>query len=194
MFRTLFCTLALAVITDMAALPDNGVLHPYSTVSAAPATSLSALDILARGITALGGKDAIMALKGVSLHARSAHLLSLLPCARSIDNLAISLYRTQSLEESVTPGFADNTIATAGFQTISYNLSGGLEDIVQRIDRQYMISEYWYFGRPNLEPMNASIVTRGGSNGYSCYIRGNEGLYTPPLLPGGYTDRKYYRL
>jgi hypothetical protein len=53
-----------------------------------------------------------------------------------------------------------------------------------------MISEYWYFGQPQLEPMNASIVTHSGTDGYSCYVIGNEGIYTQTVVPGGYTDRK----
>lgn len=101
-----------------------------------------------------------------------------------------SLYRSATLEESFTPGFPDNTIATAGTQTISYNLSGTFDEIVQRIDRAYAISEYWYFGRPQLEPMNVSLVTRSGEQGYSCYVHGNEGLYSPPNYPDGYTDRE----
>lgn len=104
--------------------------------------------------------------------------------------LPLSVYRTQTLEESITPGFADNTIATAGSQTISYDLSGSLSDISQRIDRAYMISEYWYFGRAQLQPMNVSLVVRGGPQGYGCYVKGNEGIYQDPAQLGGYTDRR----
>jgi hypothetical protein len=101
-----------------------------------------------------------------------------------------SLYRTQTLEESITPGFADNTIATAGTQTMSYDLSGDLSSIVQRIDRAYMIGEYWYFGRSQLEPMNVSLVSHSGPQGYGCYVKGNEGIYQDPAQLGGYTDRE----
>ena len=96
------------------------------------------------------------------------------------------------MEQSVTPGYADNTIATAGSQTISYNLSGNAFDISQRIDRAYMISEYWYFGRPQLQPMNVSIVVRGGPQGYGCYVKGNEGIFQDPVQLGGYTDRESF--
>lgn len=104
--------------------------------------------------------------------------------------MPFSVYRSQTLEESITPGFADNTIATAGTQTISYDLSGNLSSIVQRIDREYMISEYWYFGRAQLQPMNVSLVVRSGSDGYACYVQGNEGIYQDPAQLGGYTDRE----
>jgi len=55
-----------------------------------------------------------------------------------------------------------------------------------------MISEYWYFGWPQLTPMNASIVTRSGTDGYSRYVVGNEGIYMLPDYIWGYTDRKYH--
>ena len=98
-----------------------------------------------------------------------------------------SLYRSQSLMESVTPGYADNTIITAGNATISYDLSGDLSDIRRRDDRQYYLSEYWYFGKPTLPPLDVSLVTRSN---YSCYVKGNEGVYQPNSQLGGYQDRK----
>lgn len=93
--------------------------------------------------------------------------------------------------ESTVPGIADISIATAGTQSISYDLSGHVGDIVQRLDRQYQISELWVFGRPELEGNNVSIVTRGGEDGYSCYIKGNEFAFLPGEVTAGYTDRKY---
>lgn len=90
----------------------------------------------------------------------------------------------------MTPNFPDNYIATAGSLVMSYDLSGGPDDIVQRLDKNYAISEYWYFGRPQLDPVNASIVTRSGVQGYSCYVVGNEAVYTPTQVPFGYTDRE----
>ena len=83
-------------------------------------------------------------------------------------------------------------MATAGSQTISYNLSGNAFDISQRIDRAYMISEFYYFSRPQLQPMNVSIVVRGGPQGYGCYVKGNEGIYQDPAQLGGYTDRESF--
>ena len=92
--------------------------------------------------------------------------------------------------EGITPGFADNTIATTGTTRISYDLSGNVSDVKRRDDRFYQVSEYWYFGRPLLDPINASLVTRSGPQGYACYIRGNEGVYNPTDQVWGYTDRK----
>jgi hypothetical protein len=89
--------------------------------------------------------------------------------------------------ESVTPGYADNTIATAGNSTISYDLSGDLMDIKRRDDRQYYLSEYWYFGKAALPPLDVALVTR---NNFSCYVKGNEGVYQPNEQLGGYQDCK----
>lgn len=100
------------------------------------------------------------------------------------------MYRTNTLEESSQPGLADTSIASAGTQSISYDLSGRGVDIVQRIDRQYQIGERWLFGRARLEGNDVSLVTRGGKDGYSCYVKGNEFLFIPPESIAGYTDRK----
>jgi hypothetical protein len=41
--------------------------------------------------------------------------------------------------------------------------------------------------------MSASIVTRSGpTGGYTCYVKGNEGIYTPPGATNGYIDRKFH--
>lgn len=78
----------------------------------------------------------------------------------------------------------------SGTQNISYDLSGPGDEVVQRIDRQYAIGEFFLFGRPQLEGNNVSIVTRGSENGYSCYVNGNELIFLPPGVPSGYTDRE----
>ena len=71
--------------------------------------------------------------------------------------------------ESVTPGYADNTIATTGLQNISYDLTGNLSEPRRRDDRVYSLSEYWYFGKPTLAEQNVSLVT---TPDYSCYVVG----------------------
>jgi hypothetical protein len=92
--------------------------------------------------------------------------------------------------QSVTPGTADNTIATAGNVTISYDLTGDLADIKRRDDRQYFLGEYWYFRKALLPPVDVSLVTR---NNFSCYVRGSEVLFQPGDRLGGYQDREVPR-
>lgn len=93
--------------------------------------------------------------------------------------------------ESYVPSVADTEIASGGTQSISYDLSGDIGDIVQRVDRQYQIGEFFTFARPLLEDNDVSIVTRGGKDGYSCYVKGNELILLDPNLTSGYTDRKH---
>ena len=101
-----------------------------------------------------------------------------------------TLYRTNSLKKSTIPGIANISIAIAGTQTISYNLSGDDGDIVQRTDRQYQLGELSNFRRLQLESNTVSIVTRSGKDGYSCYVRGNEYIFLPPDAPSSYTNGK----
>lgn len=101
------------------------------------------------------------------------------------------MFRSNTLEESTVPGIADMSVATTGTQSIAYDLSGDLGSVVQRVDRQYQIDETFVFGQPLLEGSNVSIVTRGGKDGYSCYIKGNEFIFLPGEATSGYTDREY---
>ena len=93
--------------------------------------------------------------------------------------------------ESNLPSIADTAIVIDGTQSISYDLSGDIGDIVQRVDRQYQIGEFFQFARPLLAGNDVSIVTRGGKDGYSCYVKGNELILLAPNLASGYTDRKH---
>lgn len=168
--RFAFLSLVLQVAAHLESYGHDGYRGRHFDEYAG-AKNLSAQDILEKGIEALGGRANLNALKGVTSHAY--------------------LYRSNTLLESTVPGIADTSIATAGTQSISYDLSGGLGDIAQRLDRQYQISELWVFGRPLLEGNNVSIVTRGGSDGYSCYLKGNEFVFLPGEYTLGYTDPAY---
>ncbi len=96
-----------------------------------------------------------------------------------------SIYRSNTLMQSVTPGYANTAVATAGNATISYDLSGDLMDIRRRDDRQYYLSEFWIVAQPTLPPRDVSLVTR---NNFSCYVRGNELVPLPNSQLGGYQD------
>ena len=101
------------------------------------------------------------------------------------------MYRTFTLGESETPGIADTAIATAGQQTVSYDFHD-VANIVQRIDRYNAVGDYWTFYRPDLDPIDATIVVRGGSDGYACYTKGNTHLFSPPNASAGYLDRQLF--
>lgn len=63
--------------------------------------------------------------------------------------------------------------------------------MVQRIDKTYTLGNFWNFARPNLDPVDVSIVVHGGSAGYGCYVKGNEHIFNDPSSAFGYTDGKY---
>lgn len=54
--------------------------------------------------------------------------------------------------------------------------SGGRCSWLDILDHEYVISEYWHFGRAQLQPINISLVVHGGPQGYGCYVQGNEGI------------------
>ena len=93
------------------------------------------------------------------------------------------------MEESKTPGFADVAVATAGSETVSYDLSNVSSSVIQRIDRTYNIGNFFNFARPGLEATNMSLVVRGGGDGYACYVKGNEHIFNTFDSTFGYTDR-----
>jgi hypothetical protein len=67
MLCKLSITVAFGVGAIVAALPRD--LQYEALQARNNTTAMSALDILTKGVAALGGKEAIMALKGVSSHA-----------------------------------------------------------------------------------------------------------------------------
>jgi hypothetical protein len=48
--------------------------------------------------------------------------------------------------------------------------------------------EYYYFIDPSLPPGSFSLVVRGGDDGYSCYVQGNNAIWYPPVQTTGYAD------
>lgn len=101
-----------------------------------------------------------------------------------------SLLRSNTFEESQVPGHPDRAVIVEGSQTISYDSTGNSSDVVQRIDKQHTVSDFFFWTRPSLEPFNVSLVVRGGPSGYACYIRGNDHVLNPSESPFGYTDRE----
>ncbi len=77
-----------------------------------------------------------------------------------------NLFRSNTLVESVVPGFADSTIAMTGTETINDDLSGS--DVVQRIDRTYHIGDFWNLGQPQLDSNNATLIIHSGTKGFAC--------------------------
>jgi hypothetical protein len=98
---------------------------------------------------------------------------------------------------------ADQYVAIQGHQTLSFSFN--TTQLQQRIDRYFIpsggstslflgtcspskISDYWIWGTGALDPIDYSLVVKSGDNGFACFVRGNNEIFLPPDLVGGYTD------
>lgn len=52
--------------------------------------------------------------------------------------------------------------------------------------------DYWTWASPRLDRMGFSLVTKGGDDGFSCYVQGNNQIWLPPDITSGYNDRKFH--
>ncbi|KAM5344363.1 hypothetical protein ACJ41O_012900 [Fusarium nematophilum] len=96
------------------------------------------------------------------------------------------IFRSRSLMQSYEMSRADVGVAISGSQNISFKLDS--DDLVQRIDRRFVPSDYWIWASPELTPFDFSLIVRGGSDGFACYAKGNNQIWLPSDLPSGYTD------
>ncbi|KIW71547.1 hypothetical protein PV04_03701 [Phialophora macrospora] len=125
-----------------------------------------AATLLQQGIAALGGRDALSDISGLTYG-------------------TTGIYRSYTLMQNYDLNPPDTKIASSGSQTISFQfLSDG--QIQQRIDRLYQLSPYYYFGDGQLLPRNITLTVRSGSDGYACLTRGNLLVAQPPDVVGGY--------
>ncbi len=51
-----------------------------------------------------------------------------------------------------------------------------------------MVDDYWTFFRSQLQPIDVTIVTKGGPEGYACFTKGNTPLFSPSNGTAGYVD------
>ncbi|KAM0415661.1 hypothetical protein ACHAPT_013388 [Fusarium lateritium] len=103
----------------------------------------------------------------------------------------------------------DRILAGAGRQNVSFSFDGGV--LKQRIDRFHDLSgkcmrnttsseALWssvanfvspvnfLWARPNLEPVNFSLVARDGGGGFAATVEGSDLLLAPSAPPQGYKD------
>ena len=165
---------------------SQGLLYPLQPRQSNPnvSTSLTASDILGKGIEALGGQTALSNLKTVSYHVQYVFVT---PNQTRRMLISYSEYRSRSLGQSEMPGVVDTPILTAGQQTISYDLSNPAS-VLQRNDWYAKVGDYWDFFRSDLDPVDATVVTKSGPQGYACYTKGNTVLFAPVDAPQGYVD------
>ncbi|KAH8892699.1 hypothetical protein GQ53DRAFT_860750 [Thozetella sp. PMI_491] len=123
--------------------------------------SSSATALLNDALNALGGEVAINNLAGVTYHVPNT-------------------YRSRSLMQSYELTRADTAVAIAGHQNISFRFSSAIV--------ANTLLDYWIWDSPKLDPIDFSLVVRGGDDGFACYVRGNNQIWLPTDLASGYTD------
>ncbi|KPM43977.1 hypothetical protein AK830_g2647 [Neonectria ditissima] len=141
----------------------------YVLVAAVPLaeTTCSVDAVINSALHALGGESTLRDLHGVTYHSPN-------------------IYRSRSLMQSYEMTRADTAVAVSGNQNISFSFAS--DELQQRIDRQFVPSDYWVWGSPTLDPFDFSLVVQGGDDGFACYLRGNNQIWLPSDLPSGYTD------
>ncbi|KAH9866215.1 hypothetical protein J1614_008781, partial [Plenodomus biglobosus] len=97
-----------------------------------------------------------------------------------------SQLRVRSVGTSVTMDTMDSVVIPYGSQAFTYDYSGN--DLIQRIDRVAGLGALWLFGRPNLEPMEYSLVIKGGNNGSAAVVEGSYAIFELNGPPQGYLD------
>ncbi|KAF5026951.1 hypothetical protein F66182_981 [Fusarium sp. NRRL 66182] len=123
--------------------------------------------LLSRGIEALGGTDRLEAIRDVTY-------------------VGGGIFRTYSLSQTFGLNGLDTMLAGAGRQNVTFSTQDGV--LRQRIDRHHPLSPNFLFGRPNLEPMDFSMVVQDGDDGFAAVVEGSDLLFAPGAPPGGYKD------
>ncbi|KAI4681600.1 hypothetical protein J4E81_009960 [Alternaria sp. BMP 2799] len=97
-----------------------------------------------------------------------------------------SQFRTKSIVTTIALDGMDQTVVPYGSQTITYSYETG--SLKQRIDKVSGLGTLWMFARPELEPMDYSVVVQGGDDGFAAVVRGSYALFDPTAAPEGYLD------
>ncbi|KAI4923034.1 uncharacterized protein J4E92_007785 [Alternaria infectoria] len=97
-----------------------------------------------------------------------------------------SQFRTKSIVTTIALDGMDQTVVPYGSQTITYSYETG--SLKQRIDKVSGLGTLWMFARPELEPMDYSVVVQGGDDAFAAVVRGSYALFDPTAAPEGYLD------
>ncbi|KAH6866456.1 hypothetical protein BKA58DRAFT_412605 [Alternaria rosae] len=97
-----------------------------------------------------------------------------------------SQFRTKSIVTTIALDGMDQTVVPYGSQTITYSYETG--NLKQRIDKASGLGTLWMFARPELDPMDYSVVVQGGDDAFTAVVRGSYSLFDPTATPEGYLD------
>ncbi|KAI8669619.1 hypothetical protein NCS57_00777200 [Fusarium keratoplasticum] len=123
--------------------------------------------LLSQGIEALGGSRNLEAVLGVT-YSGDGH------------------FRSRSMSQTFGLNGLDRILAGAGRQNVSFSFHGGV--VKQRIDSFHDLSANFLWARPNLEPVNFSLVVQDGGDGFAATVEGSDLLLAPSAPPPGYKD------
>ncbi|EXA32923.1 hypothetical protein FOVG_15896 [Fusarium oxysporum f. sp. pisi HDV247] len=126
----------------------------------------SARSLIHDAIKALGGRQSLHNLHGVTYESPE-------------------ILRVSTLMQNYNLFHSDRYVVSHGSQNISYSFS---DTMAQRIDRNYQLSDYFFFGTPSIPPVQFSLVMKSGPEGYACYTEGNDFVFVPGNVTTGYTD------
>ncbi|KAH9881117.1 hypothetical protein J1614_001611, partial [Plenodomus biglobosus] len=118
----------------------------------------------------------------------------------NIQNIRIggSHFRTRSIALTLSLNSMDRVVVPYGTHTMTYDYSGS--SLMQRIDKIDGLGgmspvvnllqppALWAFARPRLDPMDYSLVIRGGSDGFAAVVRGSFDYMQPSAPPAGLLD------
>ncbi|KFA51015.1 hypothetical protein S40293_09923 [Stachybotrys chartarum IBT 40293] len=161
-FTSTFAALLLTVTVALAAPPSSG----------SNATT-GATILINSAIQALGGREALTSLQGVTYQAErqaQGHLV----------------FRTRTIMQNYHLLNTDRFIVIGGSQNVSFSYHD--KELHQRIDRSYTPSELFVFARPDVPPRDFSLVVHGGDSGFACFVQGNYLIFRPAEDVAGYLD------
>ncbi|KAF5018931.1 hypothetical protein F66182_9073 [Fusarium sp. NRRL 66182] len=121
-----------------------------------------AATLIGRGIAALGGHDRISAIHSIA-YVGDTQVPSLFSCA-------VFLY-------------PDAPAMCSGRQNLTFSYDQ--PHVKQRIDRNAALGPVWSFARPDLQPMEYSLVVQGGDDGFAAVVEGSYSIIDPNAEPAG---------
>ncbi|KAK9444714.1 hypothetical protein VB005_01778 [Metarhizium brunneum] len=155
---------AVFQIAALVAIAGRAFAHPHESRAAA----ISPLKLIDDSIAALGGQNALASLNGIVYE-------------------SANIFRTSTLMQNYKLLAADRHIVASGSQNLSFSFTNGT--FYHRIDRDFHLSDYFYFGDPILQPRSFSLVMKNGNkDGYACYVKGNNNVFNIPAQVAGYAD------
>ncbi|KAH9879392.1 hypothetical protein J1614_002832 [Plenodomus biglobosus] len=97
-----------------------------------------------------------------------------------------SQFRTRAVVMTMNLKSMDYVIVPYGSQTITYDYTG--DALMQRVDKVSGLGSLMYFARPNLEPMNYTLVVKAGTDGFAAVTEGSFSVFAPGAPPEGLLD------